>query len=144
MMKRLLVLVSLALVVLGCQPAASPTPLLHTITGSFTLTDTSSSPGIVQGILEGSRVDCWGTGGYSDLTSGVSVTLKNQSGTILANTTLGTGQGSAHTCTFHFTLTQVPDDATFYVVTVSHRGDVSHSHAEMVSAGWKVDLTIGS
>jgi hypothetical protein len=114
-------------------------PTTHTVTGSLVLIDASTNPSIY---VSGSS--CHGTGGYLDLHGGAEVRLKNENGTLLSSTILGSGTGTAHLCTFSFTLTDVPDDAKFYVVNISHRGDVSNSHAEMVDAGWAVDLTIGS
>jgi hypothetical protein len=37
----------------------------------------------------------------------------------------------------------VADSASFYVITLSRRGEVSKSHAEMEANGWHFDLTIG-
>jgi hypothetical protein len=140
-MKRLVLV--LALVVAGCNaPAATPVPTAaptavptHVITGQLTLIGFSTVTLATQ---------CFGKGGYDDLKEGATVTLRDQSSTILASTALGAGVASAGACTFPFTLTGVPDTASFYVIEVSHRGQVTKSHAEMVDAGWIFDLTIGS
>lgn len=123
-----LVLVALA----GCQSAS------HTVTGTVTLKDTNAS-----GIAADSK-GCYGTGGYSDIGPGASVILRDESGKILASTSLGTGQGGIHVCEFTFTLADVPDGAKFYVVTVSHRGEISKSHDDLAAAGWSFALTLGS
>jgi hypothetical protein len=111
----------------------------HQITGTFTLMDTSSSPSVA---VVGS--DCWGTVGYSDIEEGATVTLRDEHGTVLASGALSLGHGDATGCSFTFTLDDVPDSATFYAVTVSHRGEISKSHADMVSDGWTFSLTLGS
>jgi hypothetical protein len=38
----------------------------------------------------------------------------------------------------------VPDTAAFYVISASHRGDVSFSHDELEADGWFCGLTLGS
>ncbi len=40
-------------------------------------------------------------------------------------------------------LTDVPDTAKFYAITISHRGTLSYSHAEMIAMDWVLSLTIG-
>jgi hypothetical protein len=87
---------------------------------------------------------CEGNGGYSDLSAGASVILKDESDRTIAATSLGWGTSDSTVCTFKFTLSDVPDNATFYNIEVSHRGTVSFSHADMVKSGWTIGLSIGS
>jgi hypothetical protein len=111
---------------------------LRTVTGSFELIDSSGC-----GILA-SGGTCQGTGGYSDIGPGSSVILKDETGTVIGSTELGTGTGTSTDCTFTFSMANVPDTAKFYVITVSHRGDISKSHDELAANGWAFDLTMGS
>lgn len=113
-------------------------PVTHTVKGTFTLTDTD-----VPSSISSAGGTCYGTGGYSDMKPGASVLLKDESGTVLSSTTLGIGIGGGSMCIFTFTLQNVPDTAKFYVVSVSHRGEVSNSHAEMDADGWTYSLSMG-
>lgn len=135
-MKRLVLV--LALAVAGCNAPAA-TPVMHTIVGHLTVSDRSYSSSIIA-----VETRCYGSGGYSDLKEGATVTLSDQSSTILASTALGPGVGSKAECAFPFALIGVPDTASFYVIEVSHRGQISKSHAEMVTDGWVFELTLGT
>ena len=121
------------------SPTPSPTPITHTVTGTLVL-----SGGGAGNFLTYPGSVCAGVRGYSDLGHGASVVLLDESGTILASTTLdqGTVLGTTR-CSFSFTLTGVTDTAKFYAVQVSHRGQVTQSHDEMVTLGWVFALTIG-
>lgn len=111
----------------------------HTIAGDFVLTDTSSlTTGIKSGVL-----GCQGTGGYSDIGPGTSVTLKDGEGKILATATLGSGSGTLITCTFTFTFTNVPE-VPFYSFEVGRRGALTYSLDDMKSKGWALGATLGS
>jgi hypothetical protein len=35
------------------------------------------------------------------------------------------------------------EDADFYSVEVSHRGEITYSRDELEAAGWSIDLTLG-
>lgn len=113
------------------------TPVIHVITGSLVLTDTAGLG------ISASGGTCQGADGYSDLAPGVSVILKDENGTVIGSTVLGEGTGTSTTCTFAFSLSDVPDTAKFYVITVSHRGDVSDSHDQLAANGWDFSLTMG-
>lgn len=112
----------------------------HQVAGTFVLTDTS----IYSSGITAFGSTCEGSGGYSDLSAGVSVILKDENDKTIAATSLGAGTGNAVVCTFHFTLSDVPDNATFYNIQISHRGTVSFSHADMVKNGWAIELSMGS
>ena len=70
--------------------------------------------------------------GYSDIAPGTTVTVKNQSETIIGTGSLGAANSdtSRSTCSFPFTVSGLPD-ATFYVVTISHRGDQTYQRADL-------------
>lgn len=94
-------------------------------------------------------LDCaaGGVGGYDDIGEGADVTLTDQTGEIIASGSLDPGtadSADAAACDFTATLTDVPADRTQYQVSVSHRGQITHSYPEMVSEGWAFTLTLGS
>ncbi len=110
----------------------------HTLHGTLTLT---SSSGISR-----SGGNCSGTGGYDDLTAGAAVTVKNESGTVIATGSLERGASDATyptvVCHFSFTISNLPD-AKFYSVEVTHRGALTYSQDQLNSNGWKVEASIG-
>jgi hypothetical protein len=134
----------------------------QTLTGTLALNDLES--------LRGSMASCYGTGGYDDITAGAQVTIKNGSGTVLAVTSLGTGQGFSYAdeinkldssrgattttadhpslnatlwaCHFNWTAS-VPANEPFYTVTISHRGDLTFAKTDLAQQQWHVDSTLG-
>ncbi len=107
-----------------------------TVSGSFELIDSGvdSSIDVVGSV-------CNGTGGYSDITDGTTVLVKNDAGKLLAETTLGPGSGTSADCTFHFSFS-VTEGATDYVVTISHRGEQHYTFAQLKTDG--LNLTLGT
>lgn len=68
---------------------------------------------------------CGGSGGYSDITTGTTVTVYNAAGTVLSQGALGTGRpDGAGTCVFSLAAPNVPAGEKFYLVEVSHRGRI--------------------
>jgi hypothetical protein len=110
----------------------------HTVAGTFTLTDTDTDPSITT-IANG----CEGTGGYSDIRPGAGVTLKDGDGKVLATSFLDSGSGTANSCSFTFSLANVPE-APFYTVEISHRGQLSYSLSDMKAQDWSLSLTLGN
>lgn len=87
---------------------------------------------------------CIGFGGYSDMTSGADVAVKNGKGSLIATGRLGTGtlaRSGGFKCTFSFEL-QVPD-SSFYVIQVSHRGEQHYSKSDLTGRSWHVEMTLG-
>lgn len=91
---------------------------------------------------------CAGSGGYSDITGGASVTVTDQSGTVIGTGQLDDGSADVDSstatpidCVFRFSVAHVPDGRTFYGVTVSHRGAVQFPPDQAKAAG--VNLSIG-
>lgn len=117
-------------------PTAAPTATLYTLTGSMKLATAS---------IEGSNLDCHGTGGFDDMTGGVEVVVRDQANTILATGRLGPGKKNTPgtSCTFPFTVSGIPE-APFYSVEVGRRGALTYSFADMVGAGWVVAFTLGT
>ena len=122
---RRLVLVAVVVALTGCGGAgdkSAPT----TTTRFFDLT-----------------TGCTGTGGYDDVEAGLQVTVSDQTGTVIGNGALGSGQTIAEGCQFRFRVNNVPL-ATFYRVAVGRRGELSYSLDQMKQANWSVELTLGS
>ncbi len=117
----------------------------HTIVGTFTVSDTGDSTLGLAPSVGGSDSDCYGTGGYSDIRSGLSVTVKDGQGQILATSSLGPGSGTISgivgVCVFKFSI--VVPDTGFYSVEVGHRGSIDYSRTQLASKTWHVDLSLG-
>ena len=117
----------------------------HTVVGTFTVSDAGDATLGIGPSIGGTDNDCYGTGGYSDISSGASVTVKDGQGRILATSSLGSGSGTilgiAAVCTFRFKV--VVPDSGFYSVEVGHRGSLDFSRDQLASKGWHVDLTLG-
>lgn len=125
---------------LYARPKGAPVPFAatHTITGTMTLTDSDNTN------LGGT---CAGSGGYSDMRSGTQVVVKDSSSRIIAQSSLQTGKPAEGKfakveCVFPFTINDVPE-SDFYLVSVGHRGEISHSHKELEQSGWEVGFTLG-
>jgi hypothetical protein len=119
----------------------------HTATftaqGQILLRDTDP---LTEGISRTSG-SCSGTGGYSDITEGTSVIVRDADGKTVAAGELGTGiiggdpsNGNLVACTFMFMIRGIPDGSKFYSFEVSHRGQVTMSHDQAI---WP-RMTIGS
>jgi hypothetical protein len=68
---------------------------------------------------------CGGSGGYSDITTGTTVTVYNAAGTVLSQGALGTGRpDGGGSCVFTLSAPNVPAGEKFYLVEVSHRGRI--------------------
>lgn len=114
-------------------------PTTHTITGTMKLTDSD-----LGGSASGA---CYGTGGYSDIRSGGQVLVKDASNKLIAQGVLGSGSHPAGkysnvVCELPFTVRDVPD-TDFYLIEVSHRGEISHTKQELEATGWTIGFTLG-
>ena len=107
-----------------------------TITGTFALTDSDISRSF----------DCKGTGGYSDIQSGLKVVVKNGSGRILGISSLGSdqysGKYSGVVCEFPFEVTDLPS-SKFYSVEVGRRGSMEYTKEQLEEQDWKVQFSLG-
>lgn len=123
-----------------CPQFAEGFHVLETVTvkGSFTLQDTSPSSYSTPITVSGSS--CSGSGGYDDIDQGTQVTVKNGKGDILTTTSLGSGEGGRYLCTFPFSF-EITEGEDRYVVSVSRRGEMGYSFADLKSTG--VSLVLG-
>lgn len=127
----------LALLLAGCGGGD------ETITGSIQIFGQSDS-------VTSSGDTCSGAGGYDDIEEGAQVTVKDGDGDLLATADLGPGEvtdednstDSFTQCDLPFTVDVPASD--FYVIEVSHRGEISYSREELEKKNWKVELSLGS
>lgn len=109
------------------------------VDGTFTLHD--SSPNSYFPSISANGRSCEGSDGYSDISDGTEVIVKNGAGATLAHASLGNGTGDATSCEFTFKvkLTEGEDD---YVVTVGHRGELHLTFEQLQTSG--IGATLGS
>jgi hypothetical protein len=110
----------------------------ETIKGTMFIDVSTSDPSEANFTTSGVS-GCGGTGGYSDLTSGASVTVTNPSGKVIATGFLGNGDYIAVSCGFRFRITGVPKEK-FYGIEISHRGVVDFSLKEVQNNDVSMDI----
>lgn len=127
-------------VVGGWAVLSRATSSTHTIRGDMSLMDSDSFRGRRTGGA------CSGSGGYADIDEGTTVSIKNESGTLIGSGSLDAGTIVSDTlgaCVFPFNVEGVKD-ASFFQVEVSHRGGLSYSKKEIEAKSWTVDATLGA
>lgn len=146
---RLLMAAAISLVLLGCGAASSappsppPTATGHLLSGKL---------GFLNGgeHVERTATSCSGTGGYSDISTGAQVTVKDQTGTVIAVGVLvddpllakAYESGLHLGCFFKFDI-QVPE-ATFFTLDIAGRDPVTYSKADLEATKWQIVLTLGT
>lgn len=80
--------------------------------------------------------------GYSDV-PGSNVIIEADGEIVASGSLPRFGDSDVLSCTFVTTLSDVPADKSFYELTVGRRGTVTRSLAEMESAGWTWDVSLG-
>jgi hypothetical protein len=134
-MKGLLVGLSFLLFAVACggRSAATP-PSSHSLYGALTL--------ITAGGFVGPGESCSGLDGFDDITAGAEVSVKDETGKVVAVGNLGAGsRESIVICSFSFTVNNVPV-AKFYTVEITHRGGITYSYADLVSKGWHITVSL--
>lgn len=127
----------IAILGIGLSQFAKSNPAKFTVVGTIALSDTSDPPSI-----QSTGSGCAGTGGYSDIAAGTEVVIADGSGATLAiGNVLVTTLISANQCDLAFSVTGVPSGKSFYGVTVSHRGTIQFTEAQLKAGP---ALTIGS
>lgn len=101
---------------------------------------------LVDSQIGGTDSNCYGTGGFEDIEGGMSVTIKDGKGTIIAlgKTSYGKrpkGQYSSVRCIFYFQVNNVPK-ADFYSIEVGRRGQLNYSYEELKNKNWKVSFSL--
>lgn len=123
--RRYWVLLAGALVALAAITFAAVTyflPRSFDVTGTFVLVGEDHFD---------SGAGCRGNGGYRDIGPGVSVVVTGKAGNTIAIGELGSGEVLGGTCTFPFTVADVPAGEDFYGIEVSHRGRLQYTEAKM-------------
>ena len=99
-----------------------PEPKTFVLTGTLTLKESQGSQGVCTGSIAG----------YEDISMGTAVTVYNQAGDVVATGELGDGKFTAGQftpnvgpCVYEVRVPDVPVDATFYQVEISHRGKLT-------------------
>lgn len=80
--------------------------------------------------------------GYDDIRPGTGVTVRNESGDIIATGRLDEGSWTGYSCAFEFAIPDVPE-ADFYEFEISHRGEQRYSHADLEAQDFRVELSLG-
>lgn len=120
---------------LAASASQSPPASRHWVNGKLVLRDWDT---VVWG--------CAGRGGYNDIKEGLPVTLENGSGEVLAAGELSKGTvdpNAPSACTYSFDLADVPEDESFYVLQMSHRGPITKSHSDLVADDWTFEISLG-
>jgi hypothetical protein len=106
------------------------------VKGYFLLIGDSDSVVTSNGGCEGSR-------GYSDISAVAQVVVRNESGTVLATTSLGQGEFlGTDQCYFEFSLGSLPR-AQFYSFEISRRGELTYSLSELEENNWLFEASLG-
>lgn len=89
-------------------------------------------------------INCYGKGGYKDISGGMTVKVQDGKQNILAlgKTEVGHSDGTAIGCSFDFEVNDVPK-SDFYVITVGNRGGINYSFDEINKRDWKVYISLG-
>ncbi len=107
------------------------------ITGSFTINDPDPNP--YSPAIKVDGTSCTGAGGYSDVSPGTVVTVKNGKGEILTTAYLEEGSGGRYMCSFPMQF-EVTEGQDRYVVSVGRRGELSYSFDELRARGVALEL----
>lgn len=137
----------------GNQPKSAETPAAFKVTGTVAVEAGDGSEGTDGG-------DCVTDGGYADIASGTQVTIKDESGKVIALGSLDPGHTSevltlpafnsdtgiiedrpqATKCVFGFSVPNVPEGESFYSIEVAHRGELRYNRSDL---GTSLALKLG-
>lgn len=126
--------VAASAVAFAVYDATHQEPATFSITGRMELTGSVTSS-------SAAGFDCVGDRGYSDIGAATAVTVSDEAGTLLAKGNFTGSTRSAGTCTFTFTVDDVPRGKRFYEVEVGHRGGLSYTESEVESG---LSLSLGN
>ena len=82
-------------------------------------------------------------GRSSDWGPGTPVTLKDETGTIIASNALTTGTDLGIGCQWLIFMEDVPTDREFYVAEIGDRGEISYSRDRLVDESFVMGLYLG-
>ena len=116
----------------GATTSSASPPATFTLVGTFNLYGTSSNVG-----------ECHGSGGYSDIADGASVTVYDAAGKVDAVGAITKPQSLGGLgCAFSVVVSDVPNGEKFYQVEITHRGKITVT-ADDAKAG-TVALSLGN
>lgn len=95
------------------------------MSGTLTLNKSSSDLRVGNQVFASTARGCQGTGGYSDLSAGTAVIVKDPEGRQVAVGALQAGHladGNSNSCVMTFAVPGVPRGLSSYSVTISRRG----------------------
>jgi hypothetical protein len=93
---------------------------------------------------------CEGSGGYGDIGPGMPVTVRDEGGEVIGDTTMAAGRAGdpssstspfSRECLLPFEVTLPRAD--FYSFELGRRGEITYSYEEMVGFAWQVSFSIG-
>jgi hypothetical protein len=116
------------------------------VTLALTFSGSKQPLTIEYGLMDiGGDSDCsGGDGGYSDIGPGMPVTVSDETGRILASTTLPEeGEGFSGVGCIWTMQVVVDGGAEQYSIEGGRRGAVTYSHAELEQKEWKVSVGVG-
>lgn len=143
-----------ATIAMTAAPVLTATVVAYTLQGSISIFGLPGVRGPWTPIDFPKSQGCKGSGGYSDISEGTQVVVKNGQGTILATGRLGVGTfppipspapktpPTTDICGFAFLVPAIPD-SDFYSIEVSHRGALVYSREDLKAKGWQVALSLG-
>ncbi len=117
---------------------------LDVITGSVTV-GIEADQAVMKTWAEGVAT-CTGAdvaSGFADVGPAAGVTVRDESGDIIATGTVAEGERTIQGCVLPLRVDDVPE-AKFYEVEVGRRGGVRSSRADLEADGFEVHLTIGT
>lgn len=116
----------------GPPPSVTPAaPTSFTFTGILQMHISDTTAGVEY---------CSGKGGYDDIKEGALVTIYDETGKVIQTGTLPTGSSEDPHCNWHISIPNVPIDAKFYQVEISHRGKITVSAADAQAGNFGVTL----
>lgn len=102
---------------------------------------------ISSGMGVNSKGECYGRGGFNDMTGQIPVIIRNESGTIIATGETDAGkQPKEHStvrCIFNFRVKNIPR-SLFYSVEIGRRGSKTYSRQQLEDQGWDLRFVLYS
>lgn len=111
-----------------------------TVTGRVVLSKPTGIADPTSYFIARDATGCHGTAVHPELTAGAQVSVQDPSGKVIALGHLSPGTWDGSTCTFTFSVPDVPSES-FYGVNVAGTGAVQFSHADVVADNVEVDFS---
>lgn len=140
-------------VVVGTEPAAGT----EVTAGDEVVLLVASLSQTIQGQLElrtksvvlppegATIMTCHGRDEYADIQDGASLTVRDETGTVIGTGQLRNGRvgsGAGNRCLFDFTVSDLPD-ADFYSIGIANRDGTVFSRSELEADHWSIRVQLG-